>query len=67
MENSFTAIYKDGILKPLSKLNFKEKEKLVLKVISSKSVVQTTKGMINGNAAYLKEVAESEDLLEWNP
>jgi len=67
MENSFAAIYKDGIIKPLSKINFKEKQKLVLKVISSKSLVQKTKGMINANAAHLKEVAESEELLEWNP
>lgn len=61
MESAFTAIYKNGILKPLSRINLKEKQKIVLKIISSKSIVQETKGMINGNTAYLKQIAESSE------
>jgi predicted DNA-binding antitoxin AbrB/MazE fold protein len=66
MENSFSAIYKDGVLEPLSKIDLKEQQQVKLKVLSQKSIVQATKGMIKANAEYLQQVAESEELLEWN-
>lgn len=66
MEKSFAAIYKNGIFEPLNKINLKEKQKIILKILPPESIVLKTKGMINGNAAYLKSIAESEELLEWN-
>jgi predicted DNA-binding antitoxin AbrB/MazE fold protein len=66
MENRFSAIYENGTFIPLSKIDFKEKQKVDLKVIPSKSVVQTTKGLIKGNTQYLRDIAESKELDEWN-
>lgn len=66
METVFTAIYKNGILKPLSKVDIEENKQVVLKIIRSDSIVENTKGMIKGKAQFLKEVAESRELEEWN-
>ncbi|NIA30396.1 MAG: DUF104 domain-containing protein, partial [Actinobacteria bacterium] len=56
METVFTAIYKNGILKPLSKVDFEENKQVVLKIIHSGSIVKNTKGMIKGKAQFLKQI-----------
>lgn len=66
MQKEITAVYENGILRPLTPLNLKEHEKVNLKITRKKSVVLATKGMIQGNSKYLKEIAESEELVEWN-
>jgi hypothetical protein len=38
---------------------------MTLKIIPSEKAVVDSKG--KGNPAYLNEIAESKELLEWNP
>ncbi|UCE17777.1 MAG: antitoxin family protein [Gemmatimonadota bacterium] len=66
MRDSFIAVYEDGILKPLTPVDFKEHEKVNLKVVNEKSTVLETKGMVKGNPKFIKEVAESKEFDEWN-
>jgi predicted DNA-binding antitoxin AbrB/MazE fold protein len=66
MSVSFNAIYKNGVFEPLTKIPLKEQQKVLLKIISPRSRVNETRGMIKGNEVYLKQIAESKELLEWN-
>ena len=66
MRDSFIAVYEDGILKPLTPVDFKEHEKVNLKVVNTKSTVLKTKGIVKGNPKFIKEIAESQELDEWN-
>ncbi len=66
MQKEITAVYENGILRPLTPVNLNEHQKVTLKILKKKSVVIATKGMIRGNSSYLKEIAESEELAEWN-
>jgi predicted DNA-binding antitoxin AbrB/MazE fold protein len=66
MKNEIIAVYENGILRPLTPLDLKENQKVNLKITKRKSIVLQTKGMVQGNPKYLKEIAESEELAEWN-
>ncbi|MFQ5752868.1 MAG: antitoxin family protein [bacterium] len=66
MKKEIIAVYENGILRPLTPLDLKENQKVNLKIVKKKSVVLATKGMIQGNHKYIKEIAESEELEEWN-
>jgi len=66
MQENIIAVYEDGVLKPLTPVDFKDHQRVSLKIIRKKSVVLETKGMIPGNSKYIKEVAESKELEEWN-
>lgn len=66
MAISVEAIYKDGVLEPLTKIHLKEQQKVLLKIVFPRSLVNETRGMIKGNAAYLQQIAESQEMLEWN-
>ena len=55
------AIYEEGILKPLEKLNLKEGEKVEIEV--KKSPVERLEGMIRiSNRRWVEELIESPDL-----
>ncbi len=54
------AIYENGILRPLKKLNLKEKEEIELKIVSN--IVAKTKGIIKIDSKLAKEIAESNEL-----
>ena len=55
------AIYEEGILKPLEKLNLKEGEEVEIEV--KKSPVERLEGMIRiSNRRWVKELIESPDL-----
>ena len=55
------AIYEEGLLKPLGKLNFKEGEEVEIEV--KKSPVERLEGMIRiSNRRWVKELIESPDL-----
>ncbi len=53
------AVYKDGILKPLGKLDLKEGEEVDIEI---RSAVKRTYGMFKVDPETSKEIAESEDL-----
>jgi len=67
MKEDITVVYEDGVLKPLTPIDFKEHQQVDLKVVEKKSIVATTKGMVHGASKYIGEIAESKDLEEWNP
>lgn len=54
------AIYEKGILRPLKKLNLKEKEEVELKIVPD--IVTKTKGIIKIDPKLAKEIAESNEL-----
>lgn len=66
MHENIIAVYEDGVLKPLTPVDFKDHQRVSLKITHKKSVVLETKGTIPGNSKYIKEVAESKELDEWN-
>ncbi len=66
MKESITAVYEDGVLKPLTPVDFKNHQQVKLKIIDTRSIVLETKGMLNGEAKYLREIAESKELEEEN-
>ncbi len=60
------AIYEKGMLRPLEELPLEEHQRVVLKIITKVSIVQETKAMFKVPPQILREVAESEELLEWS-
>lgn len=60
------AVYEKGVLKPLTKVPFKEHEKIQLTIPKKESVVLSTKGIFNVNPKYIKQLAEDDSLLEGN-
>lgn len=67
VENYITAVFEQGVLKPLEEVNLDEKQVVTLKIIPSEKAVLDSKGMVKGNPKYLEKIAEEIDLLEWNP
>jgi antitoxin YefM len=65
MPEVIMAIYEKGLLRPLEELPLEERQRVRLKIIRERSVVQETKAMFKAPPQILKEIAESEELLEW--
>jgi Protein of unknown function DUF104. len=57
------AIYENGIIKPLEKLDLEEKEEIEIKIADT---VRKTKGIIKLNPKIAKEIAESDELSVWD-
>jgi predicted DNA-binding antitoxin AbrB/MazE fold protein len=57
------AIYENGIIKPLEKLDLEEKEEIEIKITDT---VRKTKGIIKLNPKIAKEIAESDELSVWD-
>ncbi|RMD99919.1 MAG: DUF104 domain-containing protein [Calditrichaeota bacterium] len=64
--HTFKAIFKKGLLKPLSDLPLNDNEEVVLKIVSPKSIVLESRAMICGKQRYLREIAENEEFSAWN-
>jgi len=56
------AIYENGVLKPLGKLDLEEKEEIGIKIANT---VRSTKGIIKVKRKLAKEIAESDELSVW--
>ena len=54
------AIYENGVLRPLKKLDLKEKEEVELRIVPN--IVARTKGIIKVDPKIAKEIAESNEL-----
>ncbi len=67
MDNYITAKYEHDVLKPLGTIDLRENQVVTLKLIPSEKAVLDSRGIVKGNPAYLDEIAESKELLEWNP
>jgi len=57
------ALYEDGVLKPLEKLDLKESQRLKLTLEVLPSIVEETQALIRAKADVVKEVAEREEYL----
>ena len=64
MSEVITAVYEKGMLRLLEELPLEEHQTVTLKIISRESIVKETKGMFKIAPHMLKEIAESEELLE---
>lgn len=53
------AIYENGIIKPLEKLDLREKEEIEIEIANA---VRKTRGIIKVNPKIAKEIAESDEL-----
>jgi predicted DNA-binding antitoxin AbrB/MazE fold protein len=63
MAKSIHAIYENGVLRPLEKLDLKESQRLKLILELVPSVVEETESLIRARAEVVKEVAEAEEYL----
>lgn len=64
MVKSIEAIFEDGVLKPLSPLDFKEHEKVKIFIEKAESVARSTSGLIKGlDDRKITELAESPEFL----
>jgi len=54
------AIYENGVLKPLRKLDLREKEEIEIEIVPSR--VNKTRGIIKVNSDLAIEIAESDEL-----
>jgi predicted DNA-binding antitoxin AbrB/MazE fold protein len=64
MSEVIMAVYEKGVLRLLEKLPLEEHQTVTLKILSRESIVKQTKGMFKIAPQVLKEIAESEELLE---
>ena len=56
------AIYENGILRPLEKVDLREKEEIEIKIANA---VRRTEGIIKVSPKIAKEIAESDELSVW--
>ena len=63
MVKTIDAIYENGVLRPLEKLDLKESQRLkvILEVVPS--VVEETQALIRARSEVVQEVAEHEEYL----
>lgn len=66
MSQVIEAIYEKGVLKPLTKINFKEHQKVKLTIPNKQSITALTKGMFRINPKYTRQIAENDSLSEIN-
>lgn len=66
MAKTIHAVYENGVLRPLEKLDLKESQRLKLTLEVLPSVVDETQALIRARAEVVKEVAERDEYLpEW--
>lgn len=64
MAKAIEAIYEGGVLKPLSSLNLKEREKVRITLEEKESAVRTTSGMFSSlDDKIIDEIALSPEFL----
>ncbi len=63
MVKTIHAVYENGVLRPLEKLDLKESQRLKLTLETLPSVVEETRSLIRAKAEVVKEVAESDEYL----
>jgi predicted DNA-binding antitoxin AbrB/MazE fold protein len=56
------AIYENGVLRPLEKLDLEEKKEIEINISNA---VRMTKGIIKVRPKLAKEIAESDELSVW--
>lgn len=63
MAKTIHAVYENGVLRPLEKLDLKESQRLKLTLEVLPSVVDETQALIRARAEVVKEVAERDEYL----
>ncbi|MDA8214261.1 MAG: antitoxin family protein [Nitrospiraceae bacterium] len=63
MLNTVKAIYENGVLKPLEKIDLKERQKVEIILKFKKSAVERTKGMFRADPELIRFIAEDDALL----
>jgi len=56
------ALYENGVLKPLEKIDIEEKAEIEIKIANA---VTKTRGIIKVKPKIAKEIAESDELSVW--
>ena len=57
------AIYENGILRPIEKIDLEEQQKVEIIVMQKKSAVDRTKGMFKADSGLAKFIAEDDSIL----
>ena len=57
------AIYENGILRPIEKIDLEEQQKVEIIVMQKKSAVDRTKGMFKADSDLAKFIAEDDSIL----
>ncbi len=63
MVKTIRAVYENGVLRPLEKLDLKESQRLTLTLEVLPSVVEETQALIRAKSEVVKEVAERDEYL----
>jgi predicted DNA-binding antitoxin AbrB/MazE fold protein len=59
MKTRTCAVYQNGVLRPLNKLNLRQGEEVEIEITNA---VRRTKGIIKIDSRFGKEIAESDEL-----
>ncbi|MBI4688662.1 MAG: antitoxin family protein [Nitrospirae bacterium] len=63
MSTAVKAIFENGVLKPLKKIDLKERQKVEIILKPKESAVEKTKGMFRANPDLIKFIAEDDSIL----
>lgn len=65
---SISAVYRNGVIKPLFKVDLKENEEIEIEIKRKKSVVDEITGAIKIDPALARKIAESDEITYsmWN-
>ncbi len=61
MPRTIEAIYEDGVLKPLKKIDLREHQKIEIIIKEKESVAKRSQGVVKGTRETIEEVALSPE------
>lgn len=63
MHKTIDAVYEDGVIKPLERLDISESQKIKITIETTESVVASTKAIIKADPEVVRHVAVSDEYL----
>lgn len=63
MHKTIDAIYENGVIKPLEKLDISESKKIKITIEMTESIVASTKAIIKADPDVVRDVALNEEYL----
>lgn len=67
MAQVFEAVFEDGVLKPLERVDLADHQHVRVAILPSAGVVKDSQGMIRIPAAVVEEVAGEDEYGPWEP
>lgn len=67
MEQVFEAVFEDGVLKPLERIDLPDHQHVRVAILPSASVVKASQGMIQAPVSAVEEVAGGDEYGPWEP